>query len=96
MAYTVTLRGTVDAANVRAAKARLYVDGAQAAEVVVTPGAPFDFVFSYPTADSDIPVEHSYLNSVGLESARVSQSIAIPAAPDAPTGPLTFLSVVAQ
>lgn len=93
--YTLTLQGVAGPES-DITKARVYVNGAQQAEVGVTPGVSFQTQVTHPIGNVNIQVEHSFLDSTGNESAKRSQMIFIPdkEAPAIPSGPLNLISVV--
>ena len=61
--YTLTLQGTTGPES-DIAKARIYVNGTQKAEVDTTPGAQFTAQVTWP-ANGDVVVEYSFVDAAG-------------------------------
>jgi hypothetical protein len=104
--YTVTLRGNTGS-RTDVAKVRFY-DGSGGAAVDFTPSVGsnqvFTITFQHPGgpvngAAASVTVQHSFVDAAGNESAKLSQTLSVPAAPDtvapvAPDTPLTVVSIV--
>ena len=95
--YNILLRGTAGPEH-DIAKARIYVDGQQVAEVDVTSGVQFTATLTHP-GDATIAIGYTFVDASNNESGAFVQSLVVPSPPDvtapaSPAGPMTIVSVV--